>query len=260
MGWFTAKCPVDPETKEWIERAFNWLIEELGAETLRSVEVILPIEEYFPDKFAGSNSDIRTMVKRVCEYMDVDFQQLDIAFYINEDGAGLHPLAGSEQGTHALGTYQMREGKYRIRLETSQAANPQVMVATIAHELGHVILLGENRLAPDFEDHEPMTDLLTVFYGMGLFNANSVFSFEQWTNTHAQGWRADRRGYLSEEMFGYALSLFAYSRGETKPEWADYLNVNVKTYFKKASKYLAKTGDTTVIRVNDLAQVSHAAI
>lgn len=254
--WFTPKCPVDPETKEWIEDAFNWLIDELGLDTLRSVDVVLPIEEYFPDPFSGTESDIRRMVERVCGYMDVDPKLLEVRFYVSEAGERLHPLAGTEHSGHTLGSYQIRGGKYHIRLETSQAANPEVMVATIAHELGHVILLGENRLDAEYPDHEPMTDLLTVFYGLGIFNSNSVFSFEQWTNTQSQGWRAERRGYLTEEMFGYALALFAYARNESKPDWAGYLNVNVRSYFKGGLKYLIKTGDTTVARIDAQPAVS----
>lgn len=247
MSWFTPKCSVSAEEKEWLESAFLWLIEELSPEILLSVEVILPTEEFFPDPFSGSETDIRRMVDRVCDYMDVDPDLVDIRFFTNEDGTDLHPLAGVESsGEHALGTYQMRGGKYRIRLETSQANNPQVLVATIAHELGHVILLGENRLDADYADHEPMTDLLTVFYGMGIFTANSVFSFEQWTNTFAQGWQANRRGYLSEEMFGYALALFSYARGESKPDWVNYLQTNVKSYLRSSLNYLEKTGDTKV--------------
>lgn len=255
MSWFTPKCPIDTETKEWLENSFNWLIEELGLETLQAVAVILPTEQFFPDPFSGSHSDIRAMLNRVCEYMEVDHGEIEVRFYINEDGTRLHPLAAPESSEgHALGTYQMRKGKYLISLETSQASNPEVMVATIAHELGHVILLGENRLDPDYADHEPMTDLLTVFYGMGIFNANSVFTFEQWTNTHTQGWQANRRGYMTEEMFGYALAMFAHSRGEQKPQWANFLRTNVRTYMKNSLKYIQKTGDTAVIKASEKAQ------
>jgi hypothetical protein len=49
---------------------------------------------------------------------------------------------------------------------------------------------------------------------MGLFTANSVFSFSQWTNAFSQGWKAQRRGYMTEEMFGYALAAFAWMRGD----------------------------------------------
>jgi hypothetical protein len=188
------------------------------------------------------------MVDRVCEYMDVDPGLVVVTYFENEDDTRFHPLATPETSHgHALGTYQMRsDGKYAIHLETRQAADPQMLVATIAHELGHVILLGEDRLDPDYEDHEPMTDLLTVFYGLGVFNANSSFVFEQWTTSQFQGWRAGGAGYLTEEMFGYALGLYAYLRNESRPEWKAYLKTNIKSYLKSSLNYLAKTGDTSL--------------
>lgn len=246
MNWFTPKCPVDTETKEWIEEAFVWLIEELGIDVMRDVEVVLPTEEYFPDAFNGSRASIRRMVDRVCEYMDVDSKMIDVQFYENEDESKLHPLAADGKSrSHALGTYRRRrDGKYSISLDISQARNPQILVAMIAHELGHVILLGEERLDPDYADHEPMTDLVTVFYGLGVFNANSSFVFEQWTNPQFQGWQAGRAGYLTEEMFGYALALFAYLREEQKPDWKSFLNTNIKSYFNSSLRYLTRTQDT----------------
>lgn len=244
MGWFTPKCPVDPETKEWIECSFDWLIEELGIDILRSVEVLLPNDEHFPDPYDGSTPSIRKMVDRVCSYMDVEPASVQVQFFRNEDGSGVHQFAGSESGEHALGIYSMRNGKYRIELDTSQTGDPQALIATIAHELGHVILHGEGRLDPEHPDHEPLTDLLTVFYGFGVFNANSVFTFDQWTNAHGQGWRAQRRGYLTEEMFGYALALFAALRNESKPPWLSELNTNARSYFKSASKFIAANRPT----------------
>jgi hypothetical protein len=240
MGWFSPKCPVDAETKEWLDTAFGWLVEELGIEVLRESKVVLPTEEYFPDVFDGSRASIRKMVDRVCSYMDVDPGLVALQYHENDDVTRFHPLAADgTTRSHALGTYRMRrDGRYAISLDESQISNPQTLVATIAHELGHVILLGEGRLDSDYPDHEPMTDLVTVFYGLGIFNANSSFVFEQWTNSQYQGWRAGGSGYLSEEMYGYALALFAFLRGEQKPDWAGYLNTNVRSYFKSAVKYV----------------------
>lgn len=240
MLWFTPKCPVDDETREWIDNAFQWLIDELGADTARDVPVILPTEDYFPDPYNGTRVSVRRMLDRICGYMDVDPEMVGVRFFENDDGSKLHQLAADGMDrNHVLGTYHMRrDGKYSISLDISQATNPEVMVATIAHELGHVILLGEGRLNEDYEDHEPMTDLVTVFYGLGIFNANSSFVFEQWTNSQFQGWRAGRAGYMSEEMFGYALALFARHRGETKPEWSKFLSTNVRSYMKSSLRFI----------------------
>lgn len=242
MGWFSSACPVDDDTREWIEESFRWLLEELGFDVLRSVQVILPTEDFFPETFDGSRSSIRTMLNRVCGYMDIDPSLIAVSFDKAEEH--IHPLAADgEKREHALGTYRMgRNGKYQISLEETQAANPEQLVATIAHELGHVILLGEDRLDPEHPDHESLTDLVTVFYGLGVFNANASVIFEQWTNSQYQGWQIGRSGYLTEEIFGYALALFARLRGETNPSWATYLNTNVRSYFKSSIKYINKFG------------------
>jgi hypothetical protein len=242
MMWFATKCPVDDETREWLHVSWKWLSEELGPEIPATTEVVLPTEEHFPDPYNGSRASIRTMVDRVCSFMDVDPELIEVRFEEGEDAARFHPLAASgDTGRHALGTYQMRrDGKHAITLNIEQASNPEMLVATVAHELGHVILLGEGRLDPEHPDHEPLTDLLTVFYGLGVFNANTTVIFEQWTNSQYQGWRIGGGGYLSEEAFGYALALFARDRGETKPQWAKYLNTNVRTYFRKSLKYLSQ--------------------
>jgi hypothetical protein len=51
---------------------------------------------------------------------------------------------------------------------------------------------------------------------------------------------------MTEQMYGYALALFARARGENKPNWAKYLEGDSTAYFKMASKFLAKTGDTKI--------------
>lgn len=244
MGWFDPKCPVDKEAKEWLDEAFVWLVGELGADVVRGVEVILPSEDYFPVPIDGSDASIRATFEKVCHYMDVDSRVIRLELYEVETGGNVHPLATAEKGSHALGTYQLgRNGRYNIRLETSQAANAQALIATIAHELGHVILLGEGRLDPEYADHEPMTDLVSIFYGFGIFSANSIFSFAQFTNVFGQGWSAERHGYLTEEMCGYALALFAIARGEEMPAWTSYLNRNVRTYMKNSLKFLKVSGN-----------------
>ncbi len=53
MGWFTPKCPIKLETKEWIEDSFKWLIEEFGQETFHNMRMILPDDQFFPDHFSG---------------------------------------------------------------------------------------------------------------------------------------------------------------------------------------------------------------
>lgn len=247
MNWFTPKCPVNADEKAWIEESMLWLMDEFGTDSLREVRVVLPTEEFFPDPFSADEDDVRALVNRVCGYMEVDADRVELAFYADEDKdlrATLPAYESSYEGT--AGHYRKRRNKFVISIESSQITDPENLVATVAHELGHVLLLGGGRVSHAHEDHEPLTDLLTVYSGMGVFTANTVFSFRQWTGTFSQGWQTERRGYMTEEMFGYALALFAWLRDETKPAWSKHLLGNASAYFKDGQAYLDKTGDTTL--------------
>ena len=117
-------------------------------------------------------------------------------------------------------------------------------MATIAHELGHDILLGGGLITVDKEDHEPLTDLITVFLGLGLFMANATLRDKKAAGNNTSYHKIDAQGYLPSRICGYGLALFAYARGETKPDWARYLRPDAAHTFKSALRYLKKTGDS----------------
>ena len=241
MNWFTPKCPVGEDERLWIEDSARWFIEEFGVETIRQAVTILPTEEFFPDFYAGREEDVQSLFERVCSYMSVDAARLKLEFYSEEPRELSHTRLVAQKFSQEkpLGFFEQHAAKLTIGILAAQLKDPMCLVATIAHELGHVVLLGEERVSSDEDDHEPLTDLFTVFRGLGIFSANSSFNFVQWTDTFAQGWEAQARGYLTEEMFGYALALYAFIRGEKNPSWAKHLAINVGAHFKSSCKYIA---------------------
>ncbi|WP_329106459.1 hypothetical protein OG792_01040 [Micromonospora sp. NBC_01699] len=239
MRWFAARCPVASEEQQWIEDSLDWLVGEFGAKVLRR-SVVLPTPEFFPDTYAGTEADVRRVIGSLCRRTGVDPDRLEIEFF--DDGldaellSSLPSLAGSWSG--AAGHYQPRGDRAVISINSAETGDLTSLVATVAHELGHVLLLGEQRIAPERRDSEPLTDLLTVFFGYGVFSANAAFEF----SSHGSGWRARRTGYLTEPMFGYALAAYAWLRGESDPAWARHLDTNPRTYFKKGLRYLRQRG------------------
>jgi hypothetical protein len=145
----------------------------------------------------------------------------------SSDPAGLH--FGQSSNDRAL-----------VAVKQSLLKDPLSLVATLAHELCHVILLDGGHMSRDIEDMEPMTDLATVFLGMGVFTANSARRFVQFQEDRRQGWSMSRFGYLPEEIFGYALARFAELRNESQPLWAKHLNTNVSTYYRQSAAWLGK--------------------
>jgi hypothetical protein len=53
FAWFRSKpeCPVDPETRKWIDHRWRWLEAEFGPDHIRKVPVVLPRPEFFPDPY-----------------------------------------------------------------------------------------------------------------------------------------------------------------------------------------------------------------
>ena len=260
MFWGPPKLPIDERQREWIEQSFQWLIREFGEGGFLNRQTILPDQSFFPDKFRADEESVVKLVERVCSYMDVDSSQVEVDFFCDRDETGAkHRLGDEDTYSGAAGLYFTNtSGKPRkkIAINVSQFKNPTKLVATTAHELGHVILLGNHKISPEQDGHEQLTDLLTVFFGLGIFTANSAFQFSQWQDHSHQGWSASRMGYLSEEMFAYALACYAWMRGESNPRWSSYLAMNVGIHFKQCLKYLNKDGPTSLHKLMQRAKAS----
>lgn len=110
------------------------------------------------------------------------------------------------------------------------------MYAVIEYKLCNVKLLGELNL--DFND-ELLTDLTTVFFGLGIFNANDSFRFYQNTNN----WGHQSTGYLTSNEWSYSLALFTYSQGNMNPEWKVYLNKTIRKDMERCLSWIEKNED-----------------
>jgi hypothetical protein len=233
---FAPKSPVSAEAGAWVVRSLDWCVEEFGL-ALIGKPVLLPEDFRFArGHYTGTLDDVETILVRVCERMDVDRASIDLELTPSDPDPELATYLPGQvmTKTSVAGHFQRRGERFVIALAEAQLPEPVAVVAVIAHELGHVRLLGEGRIRPDQRDGEQLADLVTVALGLGLFNANASFEFRQ----SNRGWRSSWLGYLSEEMFGYALAQFARLREETDPAWARRLDPNPRGYMKRATRWL----------------------
>lgn len=252
MFWASTKLPVEDEERKWIEDALQWLIQEFGVDYFLARRMVLPESSFFPDKFNGTEESVCALVSRVCSYMDVAPNRVEVELFSDRDDTVSKHNLGGEDYSGAAGLYlhpATSTDRAKVSINVSKLKNPTALVATIAHELGHVILLGDGRLSREDKGHEYMTDLLTVFLGLGIFTANAVVQFSQWQSHSHQGWSISRQGYMTEEQFGYALAACMWMRNETGDEWIKHLSLNAKHYFKASLKYLEKGGDTSLSKL-----------
>lgn len=240
LGWFRPTCPCDPVAKQWVEDRLRWLAEQFGLHVLLERPIIVPAAEFFPDPYDASPAAGQRMFLRVCEYMGVDPDDIELEFY-NSD-TPLDPAQGI-----AAGTWTPGEGSWRksvIRLESGWLDRPADLIGTMAHELAHQRLLGEQRARRDAFDNELLTDLTTVFHGFGVFLANnprkSTGELSRWPGTQLY-----RPEYLSEPMLGYAMAHIAWFRDEDRSSWVKHLRWAQRAVFKQGLRFLRKTADST---------------
>lgn len=242
FNWFRPTCPVDPYAKDWIETRLAWLADQFGLEVFTHRNVILPLEEFFPDRYDRSEGTVRALLDRVCGYMNVDPACVDLELFTNPD-----LLLVNERGHYlgpAAGLYDEQDTcKAIIHLATAQLDDPMTLVGTMAHELAHFRLLGEKRISDRAYDGELLTDLTVVFHGLGIFLANVprtwLSDFTRWPGTDAR-----KPEYMTQPMYAHALAHAAWFRNQQKPPWARYLRGDARPLFRQGLRYLWKTGDS----------------
>lgn len=234
-------CPVSEYNRLWLENAFSVLLDFFGKENIQQRKVLIPHYADFPVLYDKTEQSAYETMKIVASQMEVPFENIELNFYddrVTEISSG-SPFGTdlyleSVKGDHnAQGFYMgMREnGKYEIWVSRNNLVLPERLVAILAHEIAHIKLLGEKRR---ISDNEYLTDLTTVVFGLGIFNANEAF--QSWKDKRTWGYTS--LGYLSQMQWGYSLALFAYVRGESAPAWSEHLAPNVKSDFQQGQRFI----------------------
>ncbi len=242
-------CHLEPDSKKWVDEWMIWLHGTFGPGPIRRPPLDLD-SQLLPRTWKRTKEAGRDLFTRLCQFMLVDPSRVQLGYYMKDGLADISvPLYGetSHPGGAAGLYFHPDDGeRLMIAVDVAGLADPMALSGTICHELGHVHLLADKRISRDDPSSEPLTDLLTVYFGAGILTANSAFRFHQWQTVSGHGWSASRKGYLTEELYGYALACYAWYRGEAKPPWTKYLKENVRYYYEDSRHYLAKTRETPI--------------
>jgi Tetratricopeptide repeat len=232
--------PVSEETRKWIESYFQWLVHAFGEDDTKKRNILTPERANFPVRFNGEQQSAYEILRIVALQMGVDPDRVTLHFYREGqteiytgspfgDRIFLQNLSGDR---YTSGLYLGEDaGKYMIALEEKCLKDPHDMVAVLAHELSHILLLGEKRIEVN---NEKLTDLTPMIFGIGIFSANA--SLKSTSGFDQRGY--SKKGYLSQNEWGYALALFAHLRQEKNPQWSKYLSKDVRLALEKSLKFI----------------------
>ena len=227
--------------KEWVRQQLAFLGSEFGEDRLITSPIVEPTDAFFPDPYDGSPGSLQKLFQRICDLMEVPISSVSLQLFQNNRRFDLVGGDGVSLGI-AGGTYHYDGERFVIRLDEAKAYTPMQAVATLAHELSHARLMGEQRIDPTRWDNELLTDLCAVYFGFGVFRAN-VPAYSPQRDLLWPGTNVGRTEYMSTPMYGYALALIAALRFEEFPAWARHLRGGARAEFKAAMHQMKRESE-----------------
>ncbi len=243
FGLFSSKEYLPTVTavdKDWVEQSFIWFLEVFGFERLRQQPFYAPTVQSFPYYNLKDLHQLQQLLAQLCGYLNLNPRQIDVKFFDDLDSKqwtvwNMPPLSETQISN------QVNAGnleRFTIELAKSNLNHPQLLIAVLAHELTRVKLLEGNSLKATDPDLETMTDLISIFFGFGIFVANSALTTEiNWIT---------RNNYLPNEIISYANALVCHVTMHNPDNYKVVLNRNTNEQFRKNVEYLAKTNDTAL--------------
>jgi hypothetical protein len=226
--WSKVSCPVDLQYEAWTYLRTRWLVDQLGSERLLAQTQVLPTDARFEGVVRDGVLDPQAALMVVSDVMGVTAQ--DVGLVIRPDVE-----------IDALGRY-VPGPRPEIWLAESHLSDVHGVIATLAHELAHHLLLGSRYLTEEEYDHEYLTDLVTAYLGFGVFAANCTVREQSRTFGRFHWWQTKKQGYLPARVYGWVLSLVSYLVGANGDSFADYLRLDAQTPYRQGMKYLRNHG------------------
>ncbi len=243
FGFFTRKTNTHSVTqtdKDWIEENLIWFIETFGLDLLQKSPFILPTPESFPFNNLQDETQFQNLFERICAHWNINPNEIIVKFFDDIASKQWSTWGYAENQKSAAGLfnqiYSTDEKRFKIQIAKSNLSNPELLINVISHELGHVKLLGKNLINRKDLDMEPLTDLSSIFFGFGIFMANtSITKIE---------YGLAKTGYLQSQIISYTNALLCFITDKNAEEYIPYLNQNTREIFWNDFNYLKNTNDT----------------
>ncbi len=243
-----------PDEREWLLTELSRLIALRGAHTFLTAPVLEPTPRDFPDRFEPNEQGVRVLLSRILAYAGLEtlevgldtFSQPDEVRELDERGRA---KAWGHEGAAAWFA-GIRNGRCHFGVAAERIREPEMLVATLCHEVAHAWRVYHDLAVEDRDVEELLTDLSTVYLGFGLLTTNGAYMYRvsgELTGGTATGaiavtrWSHSRAGYLPPEAMSFLLAAQVKARGMrwlARRRLAGRLETNQASYFRWAFKKL----------------------
>jgi hypothetical protein len=190
------------------------LVLAAGADTFVAAPIVAPDDRAFPDRWTPDAAGVERLLRRVLGHAGLGALELELSIdayaetEIQVDAQGRAQITG-HRGTAAWFA-GIRGRTCRFGVDVNGLADPGQLAGTLAHEAAHAYRHYHDLVARDPALEEQLTDLTTVYLGLGILTANASVRYR----SDARGYRSTHGGYLSVQAMCWLLAAQVVARGE----------------------------------------------
>ena len=236
------------ENQDWLEEHFGLVMDFYGEEQfVRKAPIVLSgdfarIQEEEPERLPLALTQELASQARIDVFdFKVDtFAKKNTSDILTELGI---PFSSQSEAGAAGIFHNIKNGTAHIALEERYLDDDISLVGTISHELAHVFLHLKRPPAGeiwDLEDEEPLTDLVAIMLGYGVYICNSVERFKKYTDGMMSGWSTGIQGYLSLEECCYVQGLVSAVYEQRFKSYKKSLSLNPRKFVSEAYDYIKR--------------------
>lgn len=195
------------------------IVRLLGHSFTHHGELFKPDDSFY--EWSTPQSSLQAMAKSLFRWLGVKPLRLQIDFSSNIEEAGLYVQKGSQ---------------HVILINEHYTQNPFQCAAVLSHEIMHYLLIGKKKLVLiDTAQNEHLTDLATIYGGLGIVVINGFGDNTGWVNKQWHrilGIAGRNPEYLGIGLVSprdYAEKVISYTANSYA--FADYLLPGAKRFF-----------------------------
>ena len=235
---FKSKPLLNQDDELFQVETYRWLLTHFGgSQFYTNTQLVLPTEEFFPTIVNSPDEAAQETFAQVKKYAGLEGWPCILQKQDEDPNLIIGETLIVQQTEHnPHGTFSVNvKNEVIITYNPKLINNPMQMVATFAHELAHYLTSTAPVPPPGgWENWEFATDITASFLGFGIFQANSVFNFKQYSGAGTIGWQTTGGGYLSESEHSFALGLFLQLKDISPDIVYPHCDGNIKVFLKKA--------------------------
>ena len=224
LGLFSARCPIGPRERVWVERGTARLLDVCGIDWLRQTPVLTGDE--LVDLLAVEPVEAAAVAERLAPQFP--FALSGIEWHEEADISGQQAVE-YVPGNPAIGLVPQQLNQ-----------SPLLRTAHVARCLCEHAL--STQLAPARTGlHLPLgVDLLCVLAGIGLFPANSTVMTKYWQDGLLHWTIRQFQSFMPSRIYGYALALRCWLCEEAAVPWSSLMRPDARGPFEAGLKFLKK--------------------